>query len=364
MKNRVWTKPFVSSLIAICCGLIFGLIIMFLVIPNRALEGFSILLRGGFYRGIKSAGEVLYLSVPIMMTGLSVAFAFKCGLFNIGTPGQYIVGAFVSMFMAFNITFIPDSFRWLFAILMGGLAGALWATVPGILKAYCNVNEVISSIMMNYTGMLLIIEGVKQFMYNSAGGESYTISKSLAIPKLGLDKVFRGSSINAGTLIAIGVCIIAYIIMNKTTFGYELKATGYNLDASIYAGMNEKKSIILAMMIAGFFAGLGGGLVYLAGTGRTISTAEILAAEGFNGISVALLGFNNPLGVIFSSLFIAYINLGGNYVQAVHIAIEIIDIIVAAIIYFSSFTLFINLVLVKRYRRKQNDKVTLTGGKK
>lgn len=364
MKNRIWTKSFVSSLIAICCGLIFGLIIMFLVIPNRALEGFSILLRGGFYRGIKSVGEVLYLSVPIMMTGLSVAFAFKCGLFNIGTPGQYIVGAFVSMFMAFNITFIPDSIRWLFAILTGGLAGALWAAITGILKAYCNVNEVISSIMMNYTGMLLVIEGVKQFMYNPAGGESYTISKSLALPKLGLDKVFRGSSINVGTLIAIGVCIIAYIIMNKTTFGYELKATGYNLDASKYAGMNEKKSIILAMMIAGFFAGLGGALVYLAGTGRSISTAETLAAEGFNGISVALLGFNNPLGVIFASLFIAYINLGGNYVQAVHIAIEIIDIIIAAIIYFSSFTLFINLALEKRYQRKQNDKAVLIGGEK
>lgn len=364
MKNKIWVKSFVSSLIAVFCGLIFGLIIMFLVIPNRALEGFSILLRGGFYRGIKSAGEVLYLSVPIMMTGLSVAFAFKCGLFNIGTSGQYIIGAFVSMFVAFNTTFISDSFRWLFAILIGGLAGALWAAIPGVLKAYCNVNEVISGIMMNYTGMLLVIEGVKRFMYNSAGGESYAISKSLAIPKLGLDKIFRGSSINAGTLIAIGICFAAHIIMNKTVFGYELKAAGYNLDASKYAGMNEKKSIVLTMMAAGFFAGLGGALVYLAGTGRTISTAEILATEGFNGISVALLGFNNPLGVIFASLFVAYINLGGNYIQAVHIAIEIIDIIVAAIIYFSSFTLFINLALEKRYRRKYNDRIVMIGEKK
>ena len=159
MKNKAWTKSFLSSLIAILCGLIFGLLIMFLVIPNQALEGFSILLRGGFYRGIKSVGEVLYLSVPIMMTGLSVAFAFKCGLFNIGTPGQYIVGAFASMFIAFNATFIPESIRWIFAVLAGGLAGALWASVPGLLKAYRNVNVVISSIMMNYIGMLLVIEG-------------------------------------------------------------------------------------------------------------------------------------------------------------------------------------------------------------
>lgn len=353
MKNKTWFKALLSSLIAIGCGMIFGLVIMFLVIPNQALEGFSILLRGGFYRGIRSVGEVLYLSVPIMMTGLSVAFAFKCGLFNIGTPGQYIIGAFVSMYVAFNLTIIPDSIRWFFAILAGGIAGALWASIPGILKAYRNVNEVISGIMMNYIGMLVVIEGVKQYMYNSTGAESYPISKSLAIPNWGLDKIFGGSSINIGTFIAIGICIIAYIIMNKTTYGYELKATGYNSNASIYAGMNEKKSIIISMVIAGFFAGLGGSLVYLAGTGRTISTAEVLAVEGFNGISVALLGFNNPLGVIFAALFIAYINLGGNYVQAVHIAVEIIDIIVAAIIYFSSFTLFIRLFLEKKRHYKQ-----------
>lgn len=361
MKNKAWTKSFLSSLIAILCGLIFGLLIMFLVIPNQALEGFSILLRGGFYRGIKSVGEVLYLSVPIMMTGLSVAFAFKCGLFNIGTPGQYIVGAFASMFIAFNATFIPESIRWIFAVLAGGLAGALWASVPGLLKAYRNVNVVISSIMMNYIGMLLVIEGVKKFMYNPTGAESYTIPTSLAIPNLGLDQVFNGSSINLGTFIAIGVCILAYVIMNKTTFGYELKATGYNPDASKYAGMNEKKSIVLSMVIAGFFAGLGGALVYMAGTGRTIGTAEVLAAEGFNGIPVALLGFNNPLGVIFAALFIAYINLGGNYVQAVHIAVEIIDVIVAAIIYFSSFTLFIRLILERRKGRKKDKKQALIG---
>ena len=339
-----------------------AVLLISLVIPNQALEGFSILLRGGFYRGIKSVGEVLYLSVPIMMTGLSVAFAFKCGLFNIGTPGQYIVGAFASMFIAFNATFIPESIRWIFAVLAGGLAGALWASVPGLLKAYCNVNVVISSIMMNYIGMLLVIEGVKKFMYNPTGAESYTIPTSLAIPNLGLDQVFNGSSINLGTFIAIGVCILAYVIMNKTTFGYELKATGYNPDASKYAGMNEKKSIVLSMVIAGFFAGLGGALVYMAGTGRTIGTAEVLAAEGFNGIPVALLGFNNPLGVIFAALFIAYINLGGNYVQAVHIAVEIIDVIVAAIIYFSSFTLFIRLILERRKGRKKDKKQALIGG--
>lgn len=352
MKNKEGISSFISSLIAIGCGLLFGLLIIFIANPNQAFEGFSILLQGGFYRGIKSTGQVLYLAVPIMMTGLSVAFAFKCGLFNIGTPGQYIVGAFVAVFVGLKCTFIPDSILWIFCLLAGGLAGALWAILPGVLKAYKNVNIVISCIMMNYIGMLLVIEGVKAFIFNPAGAESYAVPITKAVPAAGLDKIFTGSNINLGTVIAIGLCIVAYIIMNKTTFGYELKACGYNSDASKYAGMNEKKCIIMSMAIAGFFAGMGGALAYMSGTGKTIATAETLAADGFNGIPVALLGFNNPLGVIASSIFIAYINLGGNYMQSVHIAVEIIDIIVAAIIYFSSFTLFIKIYLNKRKAKK------------
>lgn len=352
MKNKAGLKSFTSSLIAIGCGLLFGLIIIFIANPDEALEGFSILLQGGFYRGIKSTGQVLYLAVPIMMTGLSVAFAFKCGLFNIGTPGQYIVGAFTAVFIALKCTFIPDSILWIFCLLAGGLAGALWAILPGILKAYKNVNIVISCIMMNYIGMLLVIEGVKQFIFNPAGAESYAVPITKAVPAMGLDKLFNGSNINLGTIIAIGLCVVAYIIMNKTTFGYELKACGYNSDASKYAGMNEKKCIILSMAIAGFFAGMGGALAYMSGTGKTLATSEVLPPDGFNGIPVALLGFNNPLGVIASSIFIAYINLGGNYMQSVHIAVEIIDIIVAAIIYFSSFTLFIKMIMDKRKAKK------------
>ena len=345
-------KSLIASLIAIGCGLLFGLIIIFISNPSSAMRAFSILLQGGFYRGIKSVGEVFYLAVPIMMTGLSVAFAFKCGVFNIGTPGQYIVGGFVAMCIAINATFIPDSIAWLVAIISGGLAGALWAILPGILKAYRNVNVVISCIMMNYIGMLLVIEGVKKYIYNPMGAESFTVSSQRAVPSLGLDKLFDGSSINLGTFIAIGLCIVAYIILNKTTFGFELKACGYNPDASNYAGMSEKKSVILSLMIAGFFAGIGGALTYLSGSGQAITTAEALAVEGFNGIPVALLGFNNPIGVIGAALFISYIELGGTYMQVLSIPVDIIDIIIACIIYFSSFSLFIKHWLDRRKSKK------------
>ena len=342
------TKSVASSLIAIGMGLIFGLIIIVIANPEDALSGFKILLTGGFYRGTKSLGQVFYLAVPIMMTGLSVAFAFKCGEFNIGTPGQYLVGAFTAVFVALKCTFIPNSVLWIVCIIAAGLAGAIWAVIPGILKAFKNVNVVISCIMCNYIGMLLVIEGIKAFVYNPAGAESYAVPAEKAIPAFGLDILFPNSNINFGIVIAIGLCIAAYIIMNKTTFGYELKACGYNSDAAKYAGMNEKKCIILSMAFAGFFAGVGGAIAYLSGTGKTLGIAEALPAEGFNGIPVALLGFNNPIGCIFAALFIGYINVGGNYMQSLNIAIEVIDIIVASIIYFSSFTLFIKMIFNRK----------------
>lgn len=359
MKNKINFSSFLPSLLAIGLGLLFGFIIMVIVNPSEAIRAFSILIQGGFYKGLRSVGQVLYNSTPIMMTGLSVAFAFKCGLFNIGTPGQFIVGAFTAVYVALKWTFIPNSLVWIVAILVAGIVGALWALIPGLLKAYCNVNEVISCIMMNYMGMLIVIELVKGTIYNASGAESLAVDAAKSIPKMGLDKLFPNSQVNFGTIIAILLCVIAYIIMNKTTFGYELKACGYNLEASRYAGMNEKKSVVLSMVIAGFFAGVGGALTYLAGTGRTIALAETLAPEGFNGIPVALLGFNNPLGVIASSLFISYINVGGNYMQVTNYAIEIIDIIIAAIIYFSSFTLVIKLFL----ERRKNKQKQLIGGK-
>ena len=357
MKNKEALNSFISSIFAICLGLLFGLIIIFIANPNQAVRAFSILLQGGFYRGIKSLGLVLYNSTPIMMTGLSVAFAFKCGLFNIGTPGQFIVGAFTAVFISLKCTFIPNSMLWIVAVLGAGIAGAIWAVIPGILKAFKNVNVVISCIMMNYIGMLAVIELVKSTIYNAAGAESSSVPLEKALPRLGLDKLFNGASVNIGFFIAVGLCILAYIILNKTTFGFELKACGYNPDASRYAGMSEKKCIILSMAISGFFAGVGGALTYLAGTGKTLAIVETLAPEGFNGIPVALLGFSNPLGVVASSLFISYINVGGNYMQSCNIAVEIIDIIIASIIYFSSFALVIKQIMNKRRSRK------LVGGK-
>lgn len=344
MKNKPGFKMFMSSLIAIFVGLLIGFIIIMITNPSQGLEAFGILAQGGFYKGLKSTGQVLYSAVPIMMTGLAVAFAFKCGNFNIGVTGQYTVGAFTALLLSLVLyETVPSSILWIICLIAAAAAGAMWALLPAIMKAYKNVNIVISGIMFNYIGMLLVVEGVKRFIYNQASARSYTAP--IEVPKMGLDLIFPGSDINGGTIIAILVCILAYIILNKTTFGYELKACGYNVDASQYAGMNEKRCVILSMVLSGAFAGLGGGLSYIAGTGRAISVAEVTLPEGFNGIPVALLGMNSPLGCIVASIFVAYINLGGNYMQACNIPVEIIDVIIAIIIYFSSFSLLIKNLL-------------------
>lgn len=360
LRSKDSFKLFKSSVIAILLGLLIGFIIIVIVNPGQSLHAINILLSGGFYKGLRSTGQVFYTAIPIMMTGLSVAFAFKCGNFNIGTTGQYTVGAFVALLMGNKLVgVVPDSILWILCLICAGIAGALWALIPGILKAYRNVNIVISGIMFNYIGMLLVIEGVKKWIYDAAGARS-EVSK-IAIPKFGLDQIFRGSDINGGIIIAILLCLVAYIVLNKTTFGYELKACGYNPEASKYAGMSEKKCVILSMMISGFFSGIGGGLVFIAGTGRALYTSEVLLPEGFNGIPVALLGANSPIGCIVASLFISYINVGGNYMQACNIPVEIIDVILAIIIYFSSFALMIRLFLESRQKKRLKAK-EVSGG--
>ena len=286
--------------------------------------------------GVLGIGRVLYYAVPIIMTGLSVGFAFKTGLFNIGTPGQFIVGAFAAVYIGVKWTFLPGSIHWLVAIL-GAFVAGLWAVIPGVMKAYLNVNEVISSIMMNYIGMYLVNYSVSLVLFDALRNQSLPVASTAVIPKMGFDKIFTGSPANGGFVIAILFVILIYIVLNKTSFGYEMKACGFNKDASKYAGINEKRNIILSMVIAGALAGV----------------VDVLPAEGFNGIPVALLGLSNPIGVLFAGLFIAYLNVGGNAMQQFGFIPQIVDIIISCIIYCSALSLMIKVWLSKRRKTKE-----------
>lgn len=367
LKNTLLSDSFnraYSSIFSIFIGLLFGLIILMISNSGQAIDGFIIILKGGFSTGAKGMGQVLYFATPLILTGLSVGFAFKTGLFNIGAAGQFIMGAFAAVYIGVKWTFLPAPWHWMVALLGAAVVGGLWALIPGLLKAYLNVHEVIATIMMNYIGMYLANYLVKLHVYDSKKGLSLNTAESAVLPKGGLDYIFYNplgstkdlSTVNCGIWIAIIIAIVVYIILNKTTFGYELKACGFNPHASKYAGINDKRNVVLSMVIAGMLAGLGGGLLYLSGAnGRHIKVVDVLAAEGFNGIPVALLGLSNPIGIIFAAIFVSYITQGGNYLQTLDFVPEVIDIIIACIIYFSAFALIFRNILPRiiKYRKEK-----------
>lgn len=360
------TVNFISSVMAVICGLLFGFIILFISSPSQAYGGFSMIIQGGFADGISGIGRMLYIAAPIIMTGLSVGFAFKTGLFNIGASGQFTAGAFAAVFVGVKCNFLPSGMHCIAALFAAMAAGALWGSVPGLLKAFFNVNEVISSIMMNYIGMYGVNMLIRRYVYDRIKNQSMTVKSTANLSKAGLDKIFPGSNINVGILIAAVSVIAVHIILHKTVFGYELKACGKNKDASRYAGINEKKNIVLSMVIAGMLSGLGGALLYLSDSGKYMQVLDIIAPEGFLGISVALLGLSEPLGIFLSGLFIGHITVGGSNMQLFDFAPEAIDMIIAAIVYCGALSLLFKEIINRFYKRslkktktKQEDKEKL-----
>lgn len=344
-----------ASVVSIGFGLVFGAILLVCFNAPYAGSGFLSLVSAGFRSSDKFA-KVLYQAAPLVMTGLSVGFAFRTGLFNIGATGQYTVGSAFALIGAIELQ-LP----WYACLLLAMLGGAIWGVFPGLFKALFNVHEVITSIMFNWIGLFsvnFVIVNLSQMLAKDWGLAQMdrtapldVANPSAVLPKLGLDKLFGSNYMNIGIFIAILFAVLMFIVLNKTTFGYELKACGFNRNASEYAGINSKRSIVFSMVIAGALSGLGGGLYYLAGTGQ-YSLLKALVAMGFNGIPVALLASSNPLATILSALFISYIQVGGDAMQPEFVR-EIIDIIVSVIIYLSAFSLLMRSVIAKWIAPKQ-----------
>lgn len=341
-----------AAVISIVAGLVLGLVVVMATGPDTSISWscFTAMLTSGFSSMAKFA-KVLYQAAPLIMTGLSVGFAFKTGLFNIGAPGQYLMGAFVALVGA-----IQFQLSWPICIIAAMIAGALWGALPGLAKAYFNVNEVITSIMLNWIGLFIVnisLMNMPKMLpphWVPSPIKDRTASLKYAnpdgiIPKMGMDEFFGSPYINISIIIAILFAVVIYIILNRTTFGYELKACGHNRESARYAGINAKRNIILSMCIAGALSGVGGALYYLSGE-ADYNILKVLQANGFNGIPVALLATSNPLGIIFSALFISYIQVGGEAMQP-HFATEVIDIIVSVIIYLAAFTLLTKGLLSK-----------------
>lgn len=346
-------KEALNSVIAVALGLIAGAILM-LLIGDNPIDGYVYLFKGGLMN-IQRIGDTLATATPLIFTGLSVAFAFKTGLFNIGSPGQMLFGGFCAT--SVGLLYSESMPRFLLLILMvlvGALAGALWAFVPGVLKAKFNVNEVVSSIMMNWTAYWIIYYAVPAYFKGSTETESKNIPQIASLKAKWLTKLFDGSYINLGLIIAIIVVILIWFILNKTILGYELKAVGFNRDAAEYAGMSVNKNIILAMMISGALSGLAGVAQYI-GNSSNIQIG-VMPSQGFDGIAVSLLGANSPLGVLVSAIFFGLLYSGKGFMNVnTSIPPEIADTIIAIIIYFAAISSAVPMI-VKKIRQKKDRK--------
>ena len=411
--DKAGTRSVLASLVAILVGMLAGGVIILIVgLTNPALgikgawEGIRLVVAGLFATGRSpsgsltfgfnsaSFGNMLFRAVPLIMTGLSVALGNKAGLFNIGAPGQYLAGTAASLFVALSVptNVVPTWLVWIIALLTGMVAGALWGAIPGMLKAYLNINEVLACIMTNWiaanavtwvfdvSNLKNVLEGTKSgYIYKTStlindvviDGVRSTVGASIpegaqlvasrggvATGKMGLDSIFVGSQVNGGILVAILLAVFIYILLSKTTLGYQLKACGANRYAARYAGIQDRRNIVLTMAMAGALAAAGGALYYLSGNTEFFwNTYQSLPAEGFNGIPVALLAINNPLGVVFSAIFMSMLQICGQKLTELTAYNEYItNVIIAVIVYLSAFMLVIKMWIGKLRKGKAVNK--------
>ncbi|MCI8709151.1 MAG: ABC transporter permease [Dorea sp.] len=351
-------QTIIASLLCIVIGLLVGYVVLLVINPGGAAGAIAAILKNYLYYPSQAAvmkylGTTLVKASALLMCSLSVLFAYKVGLFNIGAAGQYVVGAGACLYFGLKL-----NMPWIVCLLAAVVLAAAVGGVSGALKAYFNVNEVISCIMLNWISLYIVnmvLTGVKEQSTPYTRPLS-SVNKSALVPTLGLDKMFSNNEfVTLGVPLAVVMAIVIWVLLEKTKFGYELKATGMNKQAAKYCGMHEKTNIILTMMIAGGLAGFGAGIFYLSGIEQWMVQQTSVPAMGFNGIAAAFLGGLNPIGTIFSSYFIQHITSGGTYVDKTMYCTQISDLISAFIIYLCGFVLFFKLWL-NRYLDKKDEK--------
>ena len=347
LRNK-GVQSLLASLLCIFIGLVIGYLVLLVINPAGAWEAILTIIKNFFYypsgpARMKYFGSTLVKTAPLLMCSLSVLFAYKVGLFNIGAAGQYVVGAGASLYCALGL-----QMPWFVCLIAGSLAGAVLGGISGALKAYRNVNEVISCIMLNWISLYLVnalLSNVKE----SASPYTLTLSSTnpgAIIPSLGLGELFSNNQyVTIAIPLTVVVGVLVWVLLEKTKLGYELRATGYNKFAAKYCGMQEKRNILLTMVIAGGLAGFGAGTFFLTGFEQWQCTQSSVPAMGFNGIAAAFLGGLNPIGAIFSSYFIQHITNGGAYVDKTMYSAQISDLISSLIIYLCGFVLFFKTAL-------------------
>ncbi|WP_370297718.1 ABC transporter permease [Ammoniphilus sp. YIM 78166] len=340
-------QAFFIPLIAVLLGLLVGAVLM-LISGYNPIVGYGALFTG-IFGSLYDLGETIREVTPLIFTGLAVAFAFRTGLFNIGVEGQFIVGSLAAV--AVGVLFdLPWYIHAPFAFLAGCVAGGLWAAIPGFLKAKLHVHEVITSIMLNYVALISVNYIIRTYL-KSASERTEKIKSSASLSFEPLSALFDYSRIHLGIIIALVFAFLFYIVLWRTIWGYELRAVGYNPFASEYAGMNVPRNLVTSMMISGLFAGAGGAAESLGVYGYMAINAAS-PGYGFDGIAVALLGSNNPIGIVLAAILFGSLQYGSNNMQhQAHIPTEIITIVIAVTILFVAANGAVKW-LVKWARRK------------
>ena len=362
-------QSLLTSLLCILLGLFIGYLVLLIINPTGAWGAITHVMKNFLTYSsakaqLKYLGNTLVRTAPLLMCSLSVLFVYKVGLFNIGAASQYVAGACACLYAALYL-----HWHWLPCMLLAIAAGALLGVISGLLKSSFNVSEVISGIMLNWialyiTNMLLtnVKEATSPYTYQLKAEGPQAV-----LPQISLSKLLSGNQyVTIAIPIAIVCAVVIWVVLSKTLFGYELKATGNNPNAAKYCGMAEKRNIILTLAIGGALAGLGASLLYQTGYEQWQCTYSSVPSMGFNGIAAAFLGGLSPIGSIFASFFIQHITAGGAYVDKSLYCSQISDLISAIIIYLCSFVLFFKTVLnswIARHEEKKARKAAQAAGK-
>ena len=354
LKNS-GVQSLLASLVCVILGLLIGYIVLLFINPDGAGEAITDVMKNFLTYSkpetqVKYLGNTLVKTAPLLMCSLSILFAYKVGLFNIGAAGQYCIGVALSLYAA-----LAWGWSWLPCMLLAMLGGALLGAISGLLKSYCNVNEVISGIMLNWIVLYLTNMLLTQVKEDTS---PYTFvlshkNASAILPSLGLGSLFNGNQyVGLALPLSIVIAILVWVVLEKTRIGYELRATGNNKNAAKYCGMAEKRNIIMTLAISGMLAGLGAAMLYLTGYEQWQCSTSSVPGMGFNGIAAAFLGGLNPIGAILASFFIQHITAGGAYVDKSMYCAQISDLISSIIIYLCGFVLFMkyamNTAIAKR----------------
>jgi general nucleoside transport system permease protein len=346
MSNRVIN--ILVPVVSIIIGLISGAIVM-AVSGYDPIKGY-VALWNGIFGDMWTIGNSIRTITPYILAGLAVAFAFRTGLFNIGVEGQLLMGWLAAVWVGYAFE-LPRFIHLPVALLAAAVAGAFWAFLVGYLKARFSVHEVIGSIMLNYTALHITNALISKI--SDGGYKTPTILESASLRNDWLRSITDKSSMHLGIIVAIIMVAVMWFILQRTTLGYELKSVGFNQNAAKYAGMNVKKNIIIAMTISGVFAGLAGAMEGL-GTFENISMKGAFAGIGFDGIAVALLGANTPLGVVFGATLFGSLKFGAIEMQSIAgIPSEIVSIIIALIIFFVACGYIIRVGIEKFVKMKE-----------